>query len=186
MKLIKSAWLLLIVLVSGCASGPTVVSNSDPDVDFTTPKSFSFMQPLSTDRDGVRTLMSTQLMTATTRELEKRGWKKVMGNPDVLVNFLFETQEQIRSRNTTASMGMHRSGRYGMWGGTVSTPTVEQVTRGALSIDMIDPLRNQLIWEGTATDRVTDRIRNNQEAAVNNFVAEIFVEFPGDDVDIGD
>jgi hypothetical protein len=73
---------------------------------------------------------------------------------------------------------MHRSNRYGMWGGTMSTPTIEQTTQGALSIDMIDPVRNQLIWEGTATNRVTDSLRRNQEETVHKFVADIFAQFP--------
>jgi len=43
---------------------------------------------------------------------------------------------------------------------------------------MVDPARNQLIWEGTATNRVTDSIRRNQEETVHRFVADIFAEFP--------
>ena len=73
---------------------------------------------------------------------------------------------------------MHRSGRYGGWGATMSTPTVEQTTQGALSIDMIDPSRNQMIWEGTATNRVTNSIRENQEESVRTFVTAILAEFP--------
>ena len=66
-----------------------------------------------------------------------------------------------------------------MWGGTMSTPTIEQVTQGQLSIDMIDRTRNQLVWEGTATDRISDRMLRNQEAAAHEFVGEIFAQFPG-------
>ena len=92
---------------------------------------------------------------------------------------MLETTEQIRSRNTGASVStMHRSGRYGGWGATMSTPTIEQVTQGMLSIDMIDPTRNQMIWEGTATNRVTDSIRENQEESVRTFVAAILANFP--------
>jgi hypothetical protein len=168
----------IATILSGCASGPTIITNSDPAADFMSMQTFDFMQPLSTDTGNVRSLLSTHMIAATTDELEKRGWRREQNNPDVLINFMLETQEQIRSRNTSASVGMHRGGRYGMWGGTMSTPTIEQVTQGALSVDMIDPARNQLIWEGTATNRVTDNIRQNQEEAVHSFVAAIFAEFP--------
>jgi hypothetical protein len=126
----------------------------------------------------VRSLLSTHLIAATTNELENRGWRRETNNPNVVINFMLETQEQIRSRNTSASVGMHRGGRYGTWGGAMTTPTIEQVTQGALSVDMIDPARNQLIWEGTATNRVTDNIRQNQEESVHSFIAAIFAEFP--------
>lgn len=169
--------IVFIALASACSSGPTVISNSDPSADFMSLRTFDFAQPLATDNGNVRSLLSTHLITATTSELEKRGWRQETNNPDVLFDFLLETQEQIRTRSS-ASVSTHRGGRYGMWGGTMSTPTIEQTTQGALSIDMIDPARNQIIWEGTATNRVTNSIRQNQEEAVRNFVAAIFAEFP--------
>ena len=179
-SLIRGLGLLtLTVILSGCASGPNITTNADPSADFMSLRTFDFMRPLSTDRGEVQTLLSTQLIAATTEELEMRGWRREANNPDVLINFLLETQEQIRTRNTSSSIStMHRSGRYGGWGATMSTPTIEQTTQGALSIDMIDPAQNVMIWEGTATNRVTDRIRENQEETVRQFVAAILADFP--------
>jgi hypothetical protein len=176
---IRTAFLVLITLITiaGCASGPSIHTNSDPTADFMGISTFGFMQPLSTDSGNVQTLLSTQLIAATTNELEIRGWKVSQSNPDVLINFMFETQDQIRSRNTGAST-MHRSGRYGGWGATMSTPTIEQTTQGALSIGMIDPSENRIIWEGTATNRVTDSLRDNQAETVRTFVAAILADFP--------
>jgi hypothetical protein len=171
--------LTALITIAGCASGPSIHTNSDPTADFMGISTFGFMQPLSTDSGNVQTLLSTQLIAATTDEFEKRGWRVDQSNPDVVVNFLFETQEQIRSRNTSASAStMHRSGRYGGWGATMSTPTIEQTTQGALSIDVIDPAQNRMIWEGTATNRVTDSIRDNQAETVRTFVAAILADFP--------
>lgn len=167
-----AAWL------SGCASGPTVFTNADPASDFANIRSFDFMEPLSTDRGDIRSLLSTQLIAATTDELEKRGMRRVEDDPDVLINFLLETQEQIRSRPSNVGMSLHRSGRYARWSGTMATPTIEQVTEGQLSIDIVDPARNQLLWEGTAINQVTNSIRANQEEAVRTFVAAILAELP--------
>jgi hypothetical protein len=170
--------LVALVTIAGCASGPSIHTNADPAVDFMSINTFGFMRPLSTDSGNVQSLLSTQLIAATTDELEKRGWRVDQNNPDVLINFLFETQEQIRSRNVSLSASRHRSGRYGGWGGTMSTPSIEQTTQGALSIDVIDPSQNQMIWEGTATNRVTDRLRENQAESVRTFVAAILADFP--------
>jgi len=170
--------LMFTAMIAGCASKPTIITNSDPSADFMALQTFSFMQPLSTDSGNVRSLLSSQLIDATTGELEKRGMRLDANNPDVLINFLIETQEQIRSRNSSASVGMHRGGRYGMWGGSVSTPTIEQTTQGQMTIDMVDPARNQIVWQGIAVNRVTDNIRQNQAEAVHSFVAQIFAEFP--------
>ena len=178
---VRTAFLVLIALITfaGCASGPSIHTNSDPTADFMAISTFGFLQPLSTDNGNVQTLLSTHLIDATTNELGMRGWRLDQNNPDVLINFLFETQEQIRSRNTSASVStMHRSGRYGGWGASMSTPTIEQTTQGALSIDVIDPSQNRMIWEGTATNRVTDSIRDNQAETVRTFVAAILADFP--------
>ena len=171
--------LTVAAILSGCASGPNIVTNADPSADFMSLRTFDFMQPLSTDSGDVQTLLSTELIAATTNELEIRGWRRESNSPDVLINFLLETQEQIRSRNSSASVStMHRSGRYGGWGASMSTPTIEQTTQGTLSLDMIDPARNQMIWEGTATNRVTDSIRENQSESVRTFIKAILADFP--------
>jgi hypothetical protein len=171
--------LMLAAILSSCASGPNIITNADPTANFMSLQTFDFLQPLSTDNGNIQTLLSTQLIAATTEELAMRGWRREQSNPDVLINFMLETHEQIRSRPASASMStMHRSGRYGGWGASMSTPTIEQTTQGALSIDMIDPTQNAMIWEGTATARVTDRLRQNQEQAVREFVKAILADFP--------
>ena len=38
--------------------------------------------------------------------------------------------------------------------------------------------RNQLVWEGAASGRVTDRARENLEQSVNVAITEIFAQFP--------
>lgn len=172
------ALLVLSSLISACASGPQIIVNSDPSTDFSQINTFAFMRPLSTDSGNVTSLLSGQMMQATRAQLEARGMRHDENNPDMLINFLLETSEQLRSRPSSASMSMHRSGRYGMWGGSMSTPTIEQTTQGVLSIDMVNPQRNMLIWEGSATQRVTDNIRNNQAEAVESFVNQILAEFP--------
>ena len=87
--------LTLVAMLSGCASSPNIVTNSDPSADFMNLRTFDFMQPLSTDRGTTQTLLSSQLIAATTDELQMRGWRHEPNNPDVLINFLPETQEQM-------------------------------------------------------------------------------------------
>ena len=91
------------VILSGCASGPNIITNADPSADFMSINTFDFLRPLSTDQGNVQTLLSTHLVAATTNELEMRGWRRDQNNPDVLINFLLETHQQIRTRNTRSS-----------------------------------------------------------------------------------
>jgi len=179
MALQRIVAVLIAVMLAGCASGPTIIRNSDPGTEFMDIRTFDYMRPLSTDLGTTTSLISTHLVTATTAQLERLGMRRVEGNPDVLINFHLATQEKIRTRNTTTSVHMSRG--YPGWSGYavgVSTPTIDQVTEGTLSIDMINVSRNQLVWEGVAIGRITDKVRKNQEAAINSAVQDIFAEFP--------
>lgn len=171
------------MLLTGCATGPRIVTQQDPDTDFSAFRTFDFMSPLSTDRSGATSIMSSNLMSATTQEMEARGLERVEGDADLLINFFTSTQERIQTRQSpSTSASFHaRRGRYGTWPSysmSVSTTQVTQTTEGTLAIDVVDVSRAQLVWEGAATKRVTDSTRQNLEEIVRSAVADIFAEFP--------
>ena len=154
------------------------MTNSDSSVNFSALQTYDFMEPLSTDDGEVRSLLSSNLIQATRDNLKARGWQQTDADPDVLIDFLYMTTEQVESRGSSVSVGIFGGGSSGSVGGSVSTPSVQQTTRGTLSINFVDPDRNQVIWEGKATDRVTDEIRSNQNAATRAFIDAILADFP--------
>ncbi len=175
--------LAVLLSITGCASGPTIIANSAPDFNISDHQTFSFMRPLSTDRGNVRTLTSTHLINATTRELELAGLRRVDGNADLMINFVVSSRETISSRSTPSTgMSLHHGrGRYGTWSGysmSMSTTEVVQRTEGTVAVDIVDASRNQLVWEGAATARVTDSMRQNLEQTLSNAVADMFMQFP--------
>ena len=183
MHQVRTGLLILIALITmvACASGPRVITNSAPDFSVTNYQTFGFLQPLSSDRGNVRSLISTHLIDATTRKLEMSGLRYSESNPDLLVNFMVSTRETIQTRPST-SVGVHHGrGRYGTWGGysmSMSTTEIVQRTEGTIDVDIIDASRNQLVWEGAAAGRVTDSTRNNLKETVNRAISDIFAQFP--------
>ena len=172
---------IALILIAACASGPRIITNSAPDFSVSNYQTFGFMQPLSSDRGNVRSLTSTHLIEAATRELEMSGLRLSENNPDVLVNFVVSTRETIQSR-PSSSVGMHHGrGRYGTWGGysmSMSTTEIVQRTEGTIDVDIIDASRNQLVWEGAAAGRVTDSTHENLGETVNRAITDIFAQFP--------
>ena len=180
---IRGVWALALVAVSlaGCSSGPRIITNSDPTVDWTQYRTFGFFQTLGTDRNTVRTIMSTQLIESTTREMEAAGFTLSESNPDLLINFVVTTRETLQTRPTSGASFHHGRGRYGTWSGwsaSMSTTEVVQRTEGTLGVDIVDRARNQLVWEGAATKRVSDSTRRNQDRVLDEAIADIFVQFP--------
>ncbi len=175
--------MLVSALFAACASGPDVISNRAPDFDIANYRTFDFMQPLSTDNGNIRSIVSMHMMAAAERELELAGLERSSDNPDLLVNFMASTRQTLSTRPSSGvSMGV-RGGRYGTWGGysvgvSTSTNDVVQRTEGTLAIDIIDASRNMLVWEGALSGRVTDRVRENLEPAIDKAVTDILAEFP--------
>ena len=172
---------LIAISFAGCSSGPRIITNSDPTVDWTQYRTFGFFQTLGTDRNTVRTIISTQLIESTTRELEAAGFTLSESNPDLLINFVVTTRETLQTRPTSGASFHHGRGRYGTWSGwsaSMSTTEVVQRTEGTLGVDIVDRARNQLVWEGAATKRVSDSTRRNQDQVLNDAIADIFAQFP--------
>jgi hypothetical protein len=169
------------VWMTGCASGPNIITNSDPAADWMSYRTFGFFQPLSTDRGSVRSIMSNQLIDSATREMQSAGFTLSESNPDLLINFVVSTRETIQSRPSTSASMHHSRGRYSTWSGWsagMSTTEVVQRTEGTLAVDIVDRARNQLVWEGAATQRVTNSTRENQDQVLDEAIAEIFARFP--------
>ena len=175
------ALLILMALSAACSSGPRIITNSAPDFSVANYRTFGFFSPLGTDRGNVQSLESKQLIMSATRELEMAGLRRDDANPELLVNFVIATRETLQSR-PSSSVGVHHGGgRYGTWGGYsmgMSTTEVVQRTEGTLGVDLVDRARNQLVWEGAATARVTDQMRQNRDQVLDSAIADIFAEFP--------
>ena len=168
--------LAFAVLFAGCASEPPVIANSAPGFYLAAYQTFSFLEPLSTDNGNVRTILSNELIAPARRELEWKGLRYVESGGELLVNFVVSTRETIQTRNTPSTSVSARHGRYGTWGGynmAVSTTEVIQRTEGTLGIDIIDAKRRELVWEGAVSGRVTDRVRQNRAAALDDGVRVI-------------
>ena len=168
-------------LLAACESGPNIITNSAPDFSLAGYQTFGFLQPLSTDRGNVQTLTSATLIEAATFELQNAGLRRNDTNPDLVVNFVISTRETLQSRPSSGASMHHGRGSYGTWGGysmSMSTSEVVQRTEGTLGIDVIDASRLQLVWEGAATQRVTDSMQQNRDQILRDVVAEVLAKFP--------
>ena len=170
----------LLLFLAACATGPTIESNYDHGVNFAAYRTFGYFSPLGTDKSGYATLVTQTLKAATRREMEARGYTYSDSNPDLLLNFNGKLARQVEVSQIPMGPPMgyygYRGGFYGGWGGYYTN--VDQYTEGTLNIDLVDAQRRQLVWEGVAIGRVTEKHRETREAAINAAVAEIFKKFP--------
>jgi hypothetical protein len=180
-NLLLACSLLGLFAIAGCTSGPTIRSNWDTTVDFHQFHTFSFFNPLATDREGYQTLISQQLVRSTERELLARGLTRNDTNPDLLINFSANLDQRLRVTQTPSmsagSVNRHRRGFYNTWP-NYQQIDIRQYTQGTLGIDVVDAGRRQLIWEGVALGRVTQSTTDNLGPVLNDAVVEMLREFP--------
>ncbi|MEM7304796.1 MAG: DUF4136 domain-containing protein [Pseudomonadota bacterium] len=171
---------LLLTMLAACSSpGPRVSSSVDPDTDFTALKTYGFMPELGTDRPGgIRTPLGNMLINAVSKELQARGMRE-SDSPDVLVNFFVNVDQRLDVYRipTTRSYYGYRYGRYRAWGGYETR--VREYNQGTLSIDLIDPQRKMLVWEGVAQGRLSRNIVDDlTQEKVDNVVNAVMKELP--------
>jgi len=171
---------ITLIGLAGCVTGPYIQADFDRSVDFTAYRTFAFVSPLGTDRNGYQTIISQHLKTATSRELEARGLRLDESSPQLLVNFNAYLSEKMRVVNTSPP-GSYYDYRYGVYSSWSHYPYDQYVTyyhEGTLNIDVIDAAKKQLIWESTAVDTITQKTLNNIQPAVDEAVAAAFEKYP--------
>ena len=185
-------WMTLALLVAfgvlaGCATSPSVSVRQDSATDFAGFRTFGFLEPLGTDRQGYQTIVSQTLRQAAMREMLARGYRYDPQAPQLLINFGAELNDRMRvntSTRPTTSMSRqrspfnHRGGFYNTWPMYTQTTTVTQYQEGAISIDVVDAGRRQLVWESVVSSRMTNSTRNDVAAALDEAVTLGFGRFP--------
>jgi hypothetical protein len=192
--MIKTAKMLAMasmLALGACATGPTVRAMSDSSVNFSQYKTFAFIEPLATDKNGYETVVSSTLKAATTRELQARGLTYDPTNPQLLVNFSAKLSKQLQTQQTPVGGPVgpgwgygwgggyygYRTGLYSAWPMYTQT-TVTEYTEGTLNIDVADSLRKMLVWEGVVSQALTKDDYKNPAATLDAAVAAAFAKFP--------
>ena len=187
MKRILMAGAAALTLLAACSSGPTIRSNTDPSANLSSYKTFMFAEKTGTDRPEYKTPITSYFKEAIRREMEARGYRFVEGGPaDLLVNFNANAQEQVDVRTTPgSSYGYGGYGYYGyrggMYGASAFPPEVQTVRykQGTANVDVVDLSKKQVVWEGIAEARLTDKMMKDPRTAISAVIAEMFTQFPG-------
>lgn len=187
-KTLASASLTVIGVALGllsCATPkPTIRANAVPGFDPASYRSYSFAEHPGTDRGGVSTPLTAYFKDALRREMDSRGYEYKESGGELLVNFNANARETVDIRSTPGSPAPATYGYYGyrgMYGYDVGAgPTIEtdRYRVGTANVDVVDVSKRQLIWEGLAEGRLTDKAMKNPAKAVNAVVQEMFKKFP--------
>jgi hypothetical protein len=177
------AWMgtsLVFVMVVGCQSAPEVRSDFDHSANFGTYHTYNFVPQPTTDKLGYSSLLTQQLESAVSTQMEARGYVR-SEHPDLLVNFSGKLQNMQDVRSDPMPSGPYygyRAGLYGTWPGYSNEVYTVHYTEGTLNVDLIDAAKDRMVWEGVGVGEVTKAKLDDRQATLNAAVAAIFGKYP--------
>jgi hypothetical protein len=166
---------VLLLALTAC-SGITVTNDYDPQADFSTLQTYSWLlAPAAVT--GIDSLTGQRIIRSVDAELAVRGYRKLeSGTPDFLVHALAAINQRLEAVPTTTTVG------YGWRGGYMAYGTGSEIRsydEGTLVLDVLSPAAKQLIWRGTAKAAVSaNRSPEEREARIREAVAMILDYFP--------
>jgi hypothetical protein len=121
-------------------------------------------------------LMDDRIVAAVDKELAAKGLRKVDAgtSPDLLV--AYHASVNNKTQLNTTNMGGYGWG-YGWGGGGSSTTTVQEIPVGELIVDIGDPKTKKMLWQGTATDTLSDKPQKVADK-IDKVVEDMFKKFP--------
>lgn len=172
-----------VLILAGCATGPTVRSDAAANTNFSAYKSFGFMATQATDNAEYTTLVTQHFKDAISAEMAALGYQYSETNPDLLVNFNsnVETRTDVRSTPTVSVQYGYYNYRRGIYAGFPLYANDIDTVRykyGTVNIDVVDAAKKQLIWEGIAEGTLKRADLNEPKQAIANVVQLIFQQYP--------
>jgi hypothetical protein len=184
-KYSRFMWLTgVLILLTSCASKPTIESDYDQTIDFSHYKTYGFFNPMSIENPNYSSIYGSIFRDAISKEMESRGYTE-SDNPDLMINVSGRMKDKTKVTTTSDPyMGGYygyRRGAYGAWGGYGygSSTHVSQYTEGTINVDMVDRAQKRMVWEGVAVGRVNEK-KTNDETRTNIYagIQEMFSGYP--------
>jgi hypothetical protein len=184
--LLIQAVLVFMVLQQGCtASNKSTVAGKNADItaDFKNIKTYKWTADIDNiPKDAIfvgpnnvlifnNESTREKIKNAIRYELDSRGYKAAVGNPDMLISFsILEQPGSLRTTNGYVTLGSGEKVR------TEDNVTYTDVKAGTLIINFMDAKSGKLIWQGFASG-ILQADQVNDEAKVRQAVSTVFNQF---------
>lgn len=169
--------------LEACSSGLTVRSDQDPAANFSQYRTFNFFDPMGIEGGYNSPIYGELFREAITREMTERGYI-LSADPDLMVNVTIQSDEKI---SVTSYSAPYMSGAYygrpggyygsgvGMGVGTETRAT--KITEASVFIDLVDPKKQRVSWQGVAVVDVNDKVAQKLRDAVYTAVNVVFDQY---------
>jgi len=168
MKIINFS-IILVILLTGCASTYHVISDQEKHVEFSKYQTYYIINPKDGFPAGVSPINRQRIERAISSEMKELKMTPNV-HPDIVISWRLRLEE--------VSLNKKEYQFYGPWN---STSKIENRTylQGILSIDLIDVKYRQVIWHGKTSSHVYEGMPKVEEK-INAAVKSIFNKYKSD------
>lgn len=187
MKKQLSRWMFLpalLLFIVGC--GPAAHVEKDQAFNFSNYKTFAWVDKDGEgrkDRNNNNDIAESNIRAAVTKELNRAGWNETNRRPDLLLSYdVLVERSTVQSSDPVYTQPFYRTfyspyyRRYFI----VNYPSQfvgydrseRTIKEGTITINMIDAQSGRTVWQGWATDEVTNR--NMSQKEIDAAVRSIF------------
>lgn len=154
MKRTTTLFVIALAFVSFGGKNMKAYVSFDRHADFGAIKTFAYYETLDTSYVDEAAPVHEMIKILIVNRLKKGGMKEVKDNPDVLVTYHSNSNEEMRM-NVTMHHYHYGTGWWWspLWG---SGMDVSGYSRGTMIIDIWEPATEELIWRGTVVGVVPD------------------------------
>jgi len=166
-------------LLAGCSS-VSVNRDYDTSVDFSNLRTFAWQfeqQPETGDPQIDNDLNDERIRRAIAENLSIKGFRSVdREEADVLVAYYVDHKRKLSSGSVSVGMGR---GSYGRHGGVGYSTGVSEYDQAILTIDILSPTDEKMIWRGVGSRSAYDGSSPAKATKiVNKSVSKILKKFP--------
>lgn len=160
-----------LVFFASCTPNVSVSTDYDSATNFRSLKTFGWYQDnakAKSDTASYDTFFDKRMKKSIETQLKSHGLAYSKSNPDVYINYKAGFQNQQRYRSISP---------YGYgYGYPFGNSAVSEYKEGTITIDMVDPKKNELLWRGVGETEVSNR--NISEEKVFEVVGSILRKYP--------
>ncbi len=182
------------LFIASCSSSGRIVIDQDPAQDFSSYRTFGWIEPKPMTAIGdriVSPLTENRIMQAIQANLTTKGYRFVqdVSSADFAVSFTVGARDRTQTRTvpgrTTVMFdpwGYRDSWRWGRgyydfyFQEPVTTTT--SYTEGTLAIDLFDVARKSPVWHGAGEKRLTRKDLQSPTAGIDGAVETLLANFP--------
>jgi hypothetical protein len=148
-----AATVMGVIMLSPLLLAQEVHTDYDKHANFSQYKTYYWEKVQTTNP-----LWQQRIQDAVDKDLQAKGWQRAQSDGDIALTAVGSARDQHEYETFYNGLGGWRWRGFGE-----ETTTVSDYKVGSLILDMYDSKTKQLVWRGTSSDTLSDKVSKNEK-----------------------